>query len=195
MTKVYNCEGNGEVHLDVLKSICGDTSNKFLCDLCCGEAPQTRKLGFRTKHFVDIVKRDLGEDNCNFLQNMAEFHLYNLAGFARYDVITFLDAVEHFKKNIGYLLLDAIDNMAKLKIVFTPLGDYIIETIETDNPDSHKSGWLPKEFEDMGWSTIVFPNFHPTLNIGAFFAIKCDNLESEFERIINELNKKEWATH
>ncbi len=62
MRKTYNCEGNGAVHLDVLKAICGDAGSKSMVDLCCGFAPQTRQLGFKDRFYIDIVERDLAEE-------------------------------------------------------------------------------------------------------------------------------------
>lgn len=193
MQLTYNCEGNGEVHLDVLKVICGNTEGKSLCDLCCGFASQTRQLGFTEKHFVDKVYRDLAEESKNFWHNDIAYHIGNIAGRKHYDVVIMLDAIEHFKKPIAYAYLDCMIGMAEKQIIFTPLGSYLIETTETEDPDSHKSGWWANEFEDMGWSTIVFTNFHKLLNIGAFFAWRSPNQEQEFERIKNELNQKEWT--
>jgi len=192
MTLKYNCEGNGEVHLDVLKAICGDTVGKSMIDICCGFAPQTRQLGFSNELYIDKVVRDLGDKK----MKQGDILIKDSRIFEgdKYDVLFILDAIEHFVKKDGYDVLKQIQKISSKQIVFTPLGDYIIEAVPTDNPDSHKSGWLPQEFEDMGWGTIVFPNFHPTLNIGAFFAFKCDNLEQEFERVKNELNNKSWAT-
>lgn len=192
MTIMYNCEGNGEVHMDVLKAICGDTSGKSMIDLCCGFAPQTRRLGFENKFYIDVVDRDLAEEKKRFLVIDIFYYITNFLHFIC-DTSFLLDAVEHFPKEKSKIILKWMEDYSKKQIIFTPLGDYIIETVETNNPDSHKSGWLPQEFEEMGYATIVFPNFHKLLNIGAFFAFKCENLEEECKRISNELNNKSWA--
>jgi hypothetical protein len=71
------------------------------------------------------------------------------------------------------------------QIIFTPLGAYMVDEGST-HPDSHKSGWTPDML--FGWLSIVLPNFHPTLNTGAFFAVQCD--EEEKERIVNEIKNK-----
>jgi len=191
MAIMYNCEGNGEVHLDVLKAICGNTENKSMVDLCCGFAPQTRRLGFVSRLYVDSVKRDLAEES-KWFANEDVFYFLD-KNTLHFDVGISLDAVEHFVKERALLLLNKMRMISNKQIIFTPLGDYLIETTRTDNPDSHKSGWLPQEFEDMGYATIVFPNFHKLLNIGAFFAFRCENLEDEFKIISNELNNKTWA--
>lgn len=191
MQITFNIPGSPEIHLDVLKAICGDVSNLSMLDLGCGFAPQTRQLGFRSRTYVDVVERDLGEEvhyflNCSILSN----HYFKKD---KYDVCVCLDVIEHFVKEIGDYIKYLMGRVAHKQVVFTPLGDYLIEGIPTENPDSHKSGWLPEEFEKDGWATIVFPNFHPTLNIGAFFAFHCDDTETEFYRILTELESKSWA--
>ena len=185
----YNCEGNGEVHLDVLKAICGDTKGKSLLDLGAGFAPQTRQLGFTERLYVDKVERDLAEEMPYFLNcDLMSDKYFKAEG---YDVSTCLDCIEHFQKEAGKYLLHIMQKYSRKQIVFMPYGDYLIEEIETDNPDSHKSGWTENDFKD--WGCIIFTKFHPLLNIGAFFAFKCKNLDEEFERVKNELNNTSWA--
>ena len=73
-------------------------------------------------------------------------------------------------------------------IIFTPLGDCNIT--DDDNPDRHKSGWTPEDFKND--AVIVFPDFHKSMNQGAFFAWFCGNIKEDFERVKNELNNKTW---
>lgn len=188
MRKTYDCEGDGIVQFDVLLAICGN-DKKSMIDICSGECPNTRRLPIEYKTYIDIVYRDIGKDqDCLVVADVLAWRIMK-----KFDVAIALDCIEHFEKNKGFELLELMDYYSDNKIIFTPVGNYLIEQVKTNNPDSHKSGWVAKEFENMGWATIVFPNFHPLLGIGAFFALKCKNLESEFERIINELNQKEWA--
>lgn len=185
----YNCHGNGEVHLDVLKSICGDTQGKSMLDLGCGFAPQTRQLGFTERTYVDKVERDLEEEMPHFINcDLLSDKYFKQEG---YDVSIMSDVLEHFPHEAAKYLLHIMEKYSRKQIIFTPHGDYLIEEIATDNPDSHKSGWTENDFKD--WACIVFSNFHPTLNIGAFFAFRCENLEQEFERVKHELNNKSWA--
>ena len=85
---------------------------------------------------------------------------------------------------------------SKKQIVFTPQGEYMnVRDKENTHPDTHKKSWTDIEFQEMGWATITFPHFHPTLGengLGAFFAFNCDNLEQEFNRITNELKNMKW---
>ena len=186
MNITINKEGNGELHLQILKALCGETAGKSMMDLCCGFAPQTRLLGFSNKFYIDSVSRELGSENDNFLV-IDIFEFIRAIPTTEIDTMFLLDAIEHFEKGKSFNIVRWMEDNSNKQIIFTPLGDYIIETTPTDNPDSHKSGWMPQEFNDMGWATITLPNFHPTLNIGAFFAFKCNNLENEFNRVKNLL--------
>ena len=69
------------------------------------------------------------------------------------------------------------------QIVFTPLGEYMIT--KDSHPDSHRSGWMPDDFN--GWASIVLPNFHESINTGAFFSWHCENIEEHFEIVKNKL--------
>lgn len=188
MQVTFETYGTPEIHLDVLKAICGDVSDKSMLDLGCGFAPQTRQLGFRSRTYVDVVERDLGEEmpyflNCNILSN--EYFKKE-----KYDVCFALDVIEHFHKDAGDYLLFLMGKQSYKQVIFTPLGAYLIGEGEP-GPDMHRSGWLPSDCKD--WASIVFPNFHPILNIGAFFSFNCDDLESEFYRVLSELKNKAWA--
>lgn len=186
-----NVFGSGKLHLDVLKSICGETGGKSIIDLCTCHAAITPRLGFEKRCYVDIQKRklDYPEEQKYFVQYNALDYFAHKGGF--YDVAIALDAIEHFKKQAGLELLRIMQENSHKQIIFTPLGDYCVE-VDDPHPDSHSSGWLPHEFEEMGWATIVFPRYHETLNFGAFYAFNCHNLEQEFERISNELKNRVW---
>lgn len=185
MTHTYpNINGSGDLHIQVLKAICGETAGKSVVDLCCGEAITTRQLGFQKRTYVDLVKRDIQEENQYFVnKDVFEF----LQGTERFDVAIILDGIEHFKFWNGYNLLAAMEACSDKQIIFTPLGDYMTNYGEDDhNPDSHKSGWTPEHLP--AYNTLVFPHFHPTLGaggLGAFYAWKCVNLAEDFDRAIN----------
>lgn len=193
MNITFQATGDTEAYLDTLVAICGDTEGKAMIDIGCGFCPTTRKLGFTEKKYVDIVVRDLGEENEFFSQmNILDMMQNDLP--VKYDVSISLDNIEHFYPEDAIDLLNWMVNNSRKQIVFTPLGDYIkVKEEGNTDPDTHKSGWTSEDFNRMGWATITLPNFHPTLNIGAFFAFKCSDIENEFERITNELKNKSWA--
>lgn len=192
VSKIYDCYGNADIHLDVLKAICGNTENESMIDLCCGFCPQTRQLRFTDEMYVDVVQRDLAERGNRFM--IADvFDFIKILFPVRKGTSFLLDALEHFQKEKSLTILKWMEQNTHRQVIFTPLGDYVIETTPTNNPDSHKSGWQPEELNKIGYATIVFPNFHQTLNVGAFFSFKHVNLEQEFNRVITELNRLKWA--
>lgn len=175
--------GENELHLKILKAICGPTEGKSMVDLCCYHAPTTPKLGFSKRTYVDIQDRRLDDPNeQQFFVNADVLHTFEFFTPPKFDVSICIDGIEHFTKAWGYRLLEIMETISDKQIIFTPLGEYMVD-VESDHPDTHKSGWDPMP----GYANIVLPNFHPTLNRGAFYFFKCSNLEQEFERVKQEL--------
>jgi hypothetical protein len=182
--------GSGELYLRVMKAICGDTQGKSMVDLMCYHAPYTPLLGFSKRTYVDIQDRGLDhkEEQEYFVKSDVFDYLMNTE--RPFDVAICSDGLEHLSRDRGVDLLVLMMDCSEKSIIFTPLGEYNVT--KDDHPDSHKCGWMPEEFKD-GWATIVFPDFHPALNTGAFFAWHCENIEQDFERVKNELNDKLWT--
>lgn len=176
--------GSGELYLQIMKAICGETKGKRMADLMCHKAPYTSQLGFERRTYVDIQDRllDSEEENENFI--CADAIIFLSAEEAWFDVTICSDGIEHLSNPDGDKLKSLMILKSNKQIIFTPLGEYMITN--DNNPDSHRSGWYPKYFE--GWASIVLPNFHPSLNTGAFFVWHCDDIQKDFERVKNELN-------
>lgn len=178
--------GSGELWLEIMKIICGDTSGKWLIDLGCHKAPYTPLLGFKSRNYVDIQDRPLD-------------HIQEQQHFIQADIIEFLqrthrgpfvfilsDVLEHFSFRDGYEVVNLMCQKGYKNIIFTPYGDYCIQRNEEGNPDAHRSGWIPKMLS--AYTSIVIPNFHSSTNAGAFFAFNCNPIETE--RIVNEIKAK-----
>lgn len=191
-------EGSPEKHLDVLNVICQPVGGGIALDAMCCEGNSTRKLKYRRKVFVDVQYREI-EMNPSDLFVVTDIFNFLSHDEYIYDAAFCLDGIEHLSKDEGYVLIDKLEKTADKVIFFTPLGDYAIT--DDNDPDHHHSGWLPSEFEALGYSTIVFPNFHADINTGAFFAFKftrlfsldADRCEQELERIVNELDQLSWT--
>ncbi len=186
-------EGNGEIYLDVMKAICGDTSGKSMLDLGCHHAPYTPLLGFKERTYVDVLDRGLDhkEEQQYFVK--ADAHLYCFNNNHRHwDVIIASDFIEHLPKQSGFDLCWSMRLLSKKHIIFTPLGDILMDN-GRDHPDTHKSGWEPSDFTAHQYAFIIFPEFHKQMNHGAFFAWECENIKEDFERVTNELKNKTWA--
>lgn len=174
--------GDNELHLKILESICGPTRGSMI-DLCCYHAPTTPKLGFKERKYVDIQDRKLDDPD-----EQQYFELGNaLEVTGHYDVALCIDGIEHFGFRDGLKLLDVMAMISDKQILFTPVGPFMYEPLTT-HPDTHKSFWNPNIQEMAGYANVVLPNYHPKLDVGAFYFWKCPNLEEEFERVKKELS-------
>lgn len=181
--------GNGEVYLDVMKAICGDTSDKSMLDLMCYRAPYTSQLGFQDRTYVDILDRGLDnkDEQKYFVKSDAVAFLIDAKRL--WDIAICSDGIEHLFKSRGNTLAYLMQDVSHKQIIFTPTRDKNI--VNNGDPDSHKSSWTPDDFE--AYAIIDFPDFHPILDQGAFFAFKCGKIIDEFERVKNELKNKSWS--
>lgn len=176
MVSYRNDEGSGALWVDVVSEILANEPKESLLDLMCHKAPHTPLLGFESITFVDIQYRGLDfalRDNDLFIEQDAIKFLQNGEKFdnCKHRAITIIcsDGIEHLSKEDGLYLLELIKEKSKSSVIFTPYGDYMVDENST-HPDTHKSGWTETDFEKMGYSCIIFPNFHPQLNKGAIFA-------------------------
>lgn len=83
-----------------------------------------------------------------------------------FDVISFIDGLEHLTKEDGVTVLKECKRVAKRKVlVFTPEGYIKNEPHDTwgvkggDKYQLHLSGWKTKELEDLGYR-LVWQNPH-----------------------------------
>ena len=163
--------GSGALWVEVVSKILANEPKENLLDLMCHKAPHTPLLGFKSITFVDIQYRGLDfglRDSDLFIEADAIKFLEN---GEKFDTIICSDGIEHFTKRDGLYLLALIRQKSKSSVIFTPYGDYMVDENST-HPDTHKSGWTETDFEKMGYSCIIFPNFHSELNKGAIFAYK-----------------------
>lgn len=180
--------GSGELWLDIVRIICGESMAKegtYLCDLMCHKAPHTSQLDFNHATFVDVQYRGLEiKPDKNFVFYRSDVFDFLDKSFGEYSVMICSDGVEHLQREKGMQLISCMEQMSEKQIIFTPLGPQGIT--EGADPDSHKSGWHPEDFP--GWLSIILPNFHPELNCGAFFSFNC--CLEEKTRIYNEIKEK-----
>lgn len=175
-----NITGNGELLIKIVRLISGHPASQSMIDLCCAHATCSSRVGFGTRKYVDIQpwQLDDGDEQRFFVQENA------LEQKGSFDVALCADGIEHFKKEDGYELIRVMQSLAPIRIVFTPLGEYKVGPIK-NTVDDHKSGWYPDDVPDF--ESIVFPNWHPTLNAGAFFFFQCPDVERVFDSTVSEL--------
>jgi len=85
-----------------------------------------------------------------------------------FEVILFIDVIEHMTKYDGIICLDYAKELATRQVVvFTPLG-FMEQGVGEDGLDAwgmkggswqeHRSGWTPDEFQ--GWDIYMGNNYH-----------------------------------
>lgn len=89
----------------------------------------------------------------------------------KFDVVVCNHVIEHFKKDESIVLLNNIESLTnKVLIIGTPVGfidtTYNVE-LHQNELEAHKCGWMPEEFENLGYQTFSKKN--------AFVAIKFFN--------------------
>lgn len=186
MTHTYpGITGSIEVYMTVLRAICGDTAGKSMIDLMCAFAPNTPKLGFKQRKYVDIKDRIL--DHKEEQQFFVKWDVLDVPRFViKVDTAICSDGIEHLSTDDGHKLLHVMRLISNKQIIFTPLGELWMEKVPTDNPEAHRSAWYPEMLP--GWASIVFPDYHKEWGVGAFFSWKCEDIEKDFERVINQIN-------
>jgi hypothetical protein len=155
-----------EEYRNILTAIYDLAGRGAAVDLGCGEAQVTRDWGMCT--LVDSVRapqlwRTI--EKMDMRQAPATFAKDN----RRFNLLIMTDSIEHLTKEDGFRLLTDMAPLCKATVIFTPVGAYKMDVFSTD-PDVHKSGWLPEEFERAGWSVWEWSNYHP--DVGAFWAWK-----------------------
>jgi hypothetical protein len=177
-----SCYGDFNPFRKILETLAGPKRDSFI-DLCCYDGGQTKYLDFKEKTFVDVIKPDGAVYPGKFIETdvLGDHPVFQ----KRYGVAYCLDGIEHLHKTDGYRLLQKMESISDRQILFTPLGEYMVNPHDP-HPHSHKSGWYPGDAE--GYGVVVAPNWHPTLNVGAFFMLKCPDIENEFKRIRAELS-------
>lgn len=183
-----------EVYFDCLNAILGNTPRNSMIDLGCNLAPHTSRLGFKERKYIDILPRIL--DYPEEQQYFEQADILKTPINKYYDVSFALDVPEHLTIDNGLKLYDIMLNISGKVICFTPLNDIFGFDWVTDDPEAHRSLWQPEMLESLmpdTWVYLSFPNFHKIWNGGAFFYWHCKDLDKEFERITNEINKFSWA--
>ncbi len=186
---IPNVVGDIELYMRVLRAICGDTEGKSMIDLCCAFAPNTPKLGFDKRVYVDIIERKLDhieEQQFFYKGDVLDYKFYPKNWFPKFDVSICSDGIEHLRTDDGNKLLYLMQLNSHKQIIFTPLGELWMEKTPTSDPEAHRSAWYPSMLP--GWASIVFPDYHKEWGVGAWFAWKCDDIEKDFERVKTILN-------
>lgn len=163
--------GSFELWLQVVREIIAKpTDQLMLLDLCCNECTVTAQLPWLRHVGVDVVECPKRPESVTFTK-MDVLDFLDTMPDKVSDVSICSDGIEHLVGDEGVELLIEMERVARLSIVFTPIGPYI-PNVNSTNPDDHKSEWIPEDLQLLGWKTVSFPKWHPKMNLGAFFAWK-----------------------
>lgn len=100
----------------------------------------------------------------DYLNLTRDFYDYVFTGDIRkteiksYDVVLFLDVIEHLEKEEGLKFLSKLIQFNKFVIVVTPKGFKRQGAIRSNINEIHQSGWKTKDFQQLGLNTIVRKN-------------------------------------
>jgi hypothetical protein len=180
MQMVIQEHGNLKMYEKVYHAIIGEgIENKTMIDLCSCEATFTKTLPFKHKTYVDLVDWGIPVEAGLFVKAdvLSEHECFH----KHYDVANCSDGIEHLRKHDGLILLEKMKNMSDKQVLFTPLGEYLVQDESNTDPNNHKSGWWPEDFD--GFGAIVAPRYHEKLKIGAFWVWRCFDIEQDFARV------------
>ncbi len=174
--------GSGELEVAAIKAILGDTSEDVLIDLCCGEVAALRHVRFLSSVHVDITDLPNRPRSLSFVKTdvLGGHPIFN----SKYGIVTCLDGIEHLTKPDGHRLIERMESLAPVCLIFTPLGDMWLGEEGNQDPMVHKSGWMPADFcEHQGWTTLAFPNWHLGWKFGGLFAWRGGDNQKISERL------------
>ncbi len=193
---IHNVVGTIEVYMDVMRAICGDTAGKSMIDCGCCFAPNTPKLGFAERMYIDIKDRvlDHPEEQQFFKQGDVLHELNMIYRFEKkvFDVAIASDFIEHLTPQGGAILINLMKQVSHKQVIFTPLGEiFPLHNTSEHDPEAHHSVWMPEDFELNGFATMVFPDYHLVWGGGGVFAWRIDGKEmrDDFSRVEKELIK------
>ncbi|SFJ69308.1 hypothetical protein SAMN02799624_05527 [Paenibacillus sp. UNC496MF] len=87
-----------------------------------------------------------------------------------FSAVSFMDSIEHFGKHDALKMLRDAELIAKKQvIVFTPRGFFPQANMDHyglngEEFQTHRSGWEPEEFEELGFDVVVMKGQHDRRN-------------------------------
>jgi len=135
-------------------------------DLGCGECKFARLfLGEMNTPRIGIdVNRErlrsaFNKKRLNGLLVMPMYDFLKRCKDDSWDVILFLDSLEHVTKEEGLLLLEEAHRVARVGIIiFIPEGEVIRD--KGLEPDHHKAIWVSDDFDKKGFNVAIFEDYH-----------------------------------
>jgi SAM-dependent methyltransferase len=128
-------------------------------DVGCGKSMNLRWLGVKSTAGIDGYEPDLNEARRRGTHD--ELVLGNVCQLDEYfkpdqfDAVIALDVIEHLTKEDGLRLMQAMEKIARRKIIlFTPNGFLPQHHLEKSDLQEHLSGWEVAEMQQHGYRVI-----------------------------------------
>jgi hypothetical protein len=129
-----------------------------LLDIGCGHDSPIKRFAHRLERTVGIdqfegyLERSRETAIHSEYRQVDALEIETVFGPRSFDCVVALDLIEHLEKPQGFRLLEAMERVARKKvIVFTPSG-FLPQGEYDGNPwQAHRSGWDPQEMRDRGY--------------------------------------------
>lgn len=140
-----------------------------LLSLCCGIGFELDYSNTKMITGVDISKPYIDELKIRkpYIDciNMDALSFVKDCASKSYDVISFIDGLEHIPKNDGLEILKELPRIAKRTIILFTQEGYLRNEPHNawgisgaDEYQTHKSAWFIKELESMGYTLVASSN-------------------------------------
>lgn len=158
--------GLGKAHYRAIAENIDKTAATCI-DIGCGRGAfkflqKYKSVGCDIYHPVLQKAREKG-----YYSDMAQCDIRALPFSAKsFDVAVCVEVIEHLHKEEGMRFLKQLEAIARRQVIITTPWGYFPIVERKDNPNlSHLSGWLPEEFEAMGYK--VTPFYYPRYPMGS----------------------------
>lgn len=139
-----------------------------LLDVGCGESSPVRQFTREVKYSVGVDSHQPSIDRSRAAFIHTDYRCRNILEIGKefaprsFDCVIALDVIEHLTKEDGLRLLDAMESIARRRVViFTPNG-FLPQPAEADNPHQlHVSGWTPDAMRARGYRVIGVGGWRP----------------------------------
>jgi SAM-dependent methyltransferase len=131
---------------------------RSLLDVGCGVASPIGTLGILNLKLVGVdlhlpsLKSSKQEGLHDLYVQMDALTIADVFGANSFDCVIALDLIEHFTKDDGYRLIEAMEAVARKRaIIFTPNGYLPQIPIDDNLLQEHQSGWDYLEMAKLGY--------------------------------------------
>lgn len=139
-----------------------------LLDVGCGESSPVQFFTREVKYSVGVDAHQPSIDKSQEAGIHSDYRRMNVLEIGNafeprsFDCVVSLDVIEHLTKAEGLRLLDAMESIARRRVVvFTPNG-FLAQPAEPDNPHQlHVSGWTAAKMRARGYRVIGVGGWRP----------------------------------